>query len=123
MQPANTKMQKTRRVLSQNKFRDFLIIGISSERRNAEIKRLNQTYLDVVNTKKELKASLHHMVDTESYRWICKATYSLDPQPIRSQRLFQSETTVPDSVRNIIMTPSYWRKIVDDAILDNIIMT
>lgn len=53
--------------------------------------------------KKELKACLQHMVDSESYRWICKATYSLDPQPIRSQRTFQIEeeqqiTAVQDSV-------------------------
>ena len=77
--------------------------GVSSERRNAEVKRLNKTYLDVISTHKGLKESLNYMVDTESYRWICKATYSLDPKPIRSERNFEIEpekekTFVQDSV-------------------------
>ena len=41
------------------------------------------------------------MVETESYRWICKATYSLDPKPLRSERNFeveQEQNFVPDSV-------------------------
>ena len=65
--------------------------GVSSQRRADEIKRLNQTYLEVVAEKKGLKESLHHMVETESYRWISKATYSLNPQPIRSQRTTELE--------------------------------
>ena len=79
-------------------------VGVSSERREAEVKRLNQTYLDVVASKKTLNDSLDYMVDTESYRWICKATYSLSPKPLRSQRSFVEEdgtekTTVQDSVK------------------------
>lgn len=54
-----------------------LFKGVSSERRSNEMKRLNKTYLEVVATKKGLKESLEHMVETESYRWISKATYSL----------------------------------------------
>ena len=69
----------------------LLIIGVSSERRNNEIKRLNQAYLEVVSSKEGLKESLDFMVATESYRWICKATYSLNPQPIRSQRICEIE--------------------------------
>lgn len=62
---------------------------------------MNQTYLDVVAIKKGLKESLEHMVETESYRWICMATYSLSPKPLRSQRTLEKEqepTTVNDSV-------------------------
>ena len=81
----------------------FFNIGVSSERRKAEIQRLNHTYLEVVSTKQTLRESFDYMVDTESYRWICRATYSLSPQPIRSQRNFELEeeeepTTVQDSV-------------------------
>ena len=77
---------------------------MSSERRTNEIKRLNQTYLDVVATRKSLKDSLDHMIDTESYRWICRATYSLDPKPLRSQRSFNMDnepTFMADSVINL----------------------
>ena len=77
--------------------------GVSSERRTKEIKRLNQTYLNVIDEEKGLDESLAHMVQTESYRWICKATYSLDPQPLRSQRIYEAERTeVQDSVYFII---------------------
>ena len=75
---------------------------MSTDRRNAEIKRLNKAYLDVVATEKGLKESLEFMIRTESYRWIRKATYSMSPKPIRSQRNVQveSETSfVPDSVK------------------------
>lgn len=77
------------------------MLGITSDRRDKEIKRLNQAYLDVVGRKKGLDECLDHMIETESYRWICKATYSLDPQPIRSQRNFEIEpevSSIPDSV-------------------------
>lgn len=79
-------------------------LGVSRDRRNAEIKRLNNTYLDVISTKKGLKESLEYMVENESYRWICKATYSLSPKPIRSQRIFNVEpetSKVQDSVNNM----------------------
>lgn len=89
-----------------------IFLGVTSERRNAEIKRLNQTYLDVVSTKKGLKESLDYMVETESYRWICRASYSLSPQPIRSQRNFELEeeepSTVQDSVRSIFFSIKYY---------------
>lgn len=65
------------------------------------MKRLNQAYLEAVATHNDLKECLAHMVNTESYRWICKATYSLDPKPIRSERNFDIEaekTFVADSV-------------------------
>lgn len=63
------------------------------------MRRLNETYLKVIEEKKGIKESLDHMIETESYRWICNATYSLDPQPLRSQRNNEEETTVvPDSV-------------------------
>lgn len=78
---------------------------MSSERRDKEIKRLNKAYLEVVADKKGLKESLAYMVETESYRWICKATYSLNPKSIRSERNFDvdSETNfIVDSV-NIIL--------------------
>ena len=79
-----------------------ILTGVSSERRNNEIKRLNQAYLETVATKNGLDECLDHMVQTESYRWICKATYSLCPEPIRSQRICDLEpeiNTVQDSVR------------------------
>lgn len=76
-------------------------IGVSSERRNAELKRLNNTYLEVVSDKKTLHDSLDYMVETECYRWICNTTYSLSPKPIRSQRTYEKEpdeNVVQDSV-------------------------
>ena len=81
----------------------YIFLGVSSERRTNELKRLNNTYLEVVASRTGLKECLDHMIETESYRWICKATYSINPQPIRSERNFeresQSETTfVQDSV-------------------------
>ena len=80
-------------------FKNF--VGVSSERRTNEIKRLNKSYLEVVATWKGLKESLDHMVETESYRWICRATYSLCPEPIRPNRTqeMDSDTNcVQDSV-------------------------
>lgn len=66
------------------------------------MKRLNKTYLEVIASKEGLKESYEYMVETESYRWICKATYSLSPKPIRSQRTFEIEpekSKIPDSVK------------------------
>lgn len=74
---------------------------MTTERREKEIKRLNETYLEVVAERKCLKKSLEHMVDSESYRWICRATYSLSPKAVRSQRNFEMDsepTFVQDSV-------------------------
>lgn len=73
-------------------YREFIFyVGITSERRNAEIKRLNKNYLDVIATRKGLKECLEYMVERESYRWLCKTTYSLSPKPIRSERIYEEE--------------------------------
>lgn len=67
------------------------------------MKRLNETYLDAVTRMKGLKESLAYMVENESYRWISSYTYSLDPQPLRSERTLEKEqTTVQDSVLVIL---------------------
>lgn len=81
---------------------NWFFLGVSSERRANEIKRLNNTYLDVVALRKSLRDSLDYMVETESYRWIACTTYSLNPKPLRSDRNFDqsSETTfLEESVR------------------------
>lgn len=89
-------------VAYKNRFSPYSL-GVSSERRNSEIKRLNQTYLDVIASKKSLKESLEYMIATESYRWICNATYSLSPKPLRSQRSLRTKAekkeVVADSVK------------------------
>ena len=79
-------------------FVHYFSLGVSSERRGNEIKRLNNTYQQIISSRKGIKECLDYMVDTESYRWICRATYSLVPQTLRSERLETEKTFVQDSV-------------------------
>lgn len=81
--------------------------GVSSERRTNEMKRLNQAYLEVLNDRKGLAECLEYMVETESYRWICNATYSIDPKPLHSQRTVEVEpqtTIVEDTVQKLLLS-------------------
>ena len=86
-------------IITFNVFLKYFI-GVSSARREKEIKRLNQVYLDAVAVHKGLKETLQFMIDSESYRWICRATYSLSPEPLRPCTERNSEeNVVQDSVK------------------------
>lgn len=67
--------------------------GTTSKRRNEEIKRLNNLYLDVVREKQTLQKSIKHLAQTESYRMLKDWTYDVSAAPIEG---IQGSTGQPD---------------------------
>ena len=68
--------------------------GVSRERSDKEIRRLNSVYQSIISHKKELDACLQHMITTESYRLLSKWTYELFPKPLRGRPDFPELTEV-----------------------------
>lgn len=61
----------------------FLPLGVEQSRREQEVDRLNQSYIDVIGEKGDIKSCLSHLVSTESYRMLDGWSYSLNPKSLR----------------------------------------
>ena len=62
----------------------FFYLGTTGKRRNAEIKRLNELYVDILPDKKTIQKCLKYMCQTEPYKMLRDWSYEMIADPLTS---------------------------------------
>lgn len=63
---------------------NFVFSGTTSKRRNKEVERLNELYLDILPLQRSVQKCLKYMCQTEPYRMLRDWSYEMLAEPLRN---------------------------------------